>query len=53
MELFDRQIIAATIAQSLTLKLTHSCLQQAPARIRQGDHPIVHSDQGFQYQHRS
>lgn len=53
MDLFDRQIIGTAIGRSPTLELTNSSLRQAVAQIREGDHPIVHSDQGFQYQHRS
>lgn len=51
MDLFDRQIIGATIGPSPNLALTNTSLEQAVGRLREGDHPIVHSDQGFQYQH--
>lgn len=53
MDLFDRQIIGASIGRSPNLELTNTSLQQALARLGPGEHPIVHSDQGFQYQHRS
>lgn len=51
MDLFDRQVIGATIGPSPTLTLTNSSLQQALTTLEPGQHPIVHSDQGFQYQH--
>ena len=53
MDLFDRQIIGAAISRSPNLALTNRSLQQAVDTLREGQHPIVHSDQGFQYQHKS
>lgn len=53
MDLFDRQIIAYTMGHSPTVKLTTTALQAALHTLPPGDHPLVHSDQGFQYQHRS
>lgn len=53
MDLFDRQIIAYSIGRSPTLQLTNSSLSDALDTLT-GDHtPLVHSDQGFQYQHTS
>lgn len=53
MDLFDRQIIAYTLGGSATLALTNGALRQALATLPPGCTPLVHSDQGFQYQHRS
>jgi putative transposase len=53
MDLFDRQIIAHSIGPSPTLQLTNSSLQAALATLDDGQAPLVHSDQGFQYQHPS
>jgi len=53
MDLFDRQIIAYTISHSPNLSLTNSCLREALATLQSGQAPLVHSDQGFQYQHAS
>jgi len=53
MDLFDRQIIAYTLGPSPSLELTTSALRRAIATLSPGQHPLVHSDQGFQYQHRS
>lgn len=51
MDLFDRSIIAYTWADSPTLRLTNTSLEVALSTLRAGEHPLVHSDQGFQYQH--
>ena len=54
MDLFDRQIIAYTLGRSPNLHLTNTSLRDALATAP--DRPgglIVHSDQGFQYQHSS
>ncbi|WP_328325451.1 IS3 family transposase [Kribbella sp. NBC_00382] len=53
MDLFDRQIIAYTIADSPNLDLTNQSLRDALATLEPGQAPLVHSDQGFQYQHPS
>jgi putative transposase len=53
MDLFDRQIISYAISTSPTLELTNSSLRDALATLSEGQSPLVHSDQGFQYQHRS
>ena len=53
MDLFDRQIIAYSISRSPNLKMTNSSLRDALATLDDGQRPLVHSDQGFQYQHTS
>lgn len=53
MDLFDRQIIGYATGLSPNLALTNTSLRQALTTLRPGDAPIVHSDQGFQYQHQS
>lgn len=53
MDLFDRQIIAYTVGLSATIALTNRALQDALATLPDGQAPLVHSDQGFQYQHAS
>lgn len=53
MDLFDRQIIAYTLGRSPNLELATTALRQAITTLAPGEHPLVHSDQGFQYQHRS
>ncbi len=53
MDLFDRQIISYSVGSSPNLELANSSLRQAIACLEPGQHPLVHSDQGFQYQHHS
>jgi putative transposase len=53
MDLFDRQIIAYTLQTSPNLQLTNDSLRAALATLDDGAAPLVHSDQGFQYQHAS
>ena len=53
MDLFDRQIIAYTLGPSPTLELTTGALRAALATLTPTEQPLVHSDQGFQYQHRA
>lgn len=53
MDLFDRQIIAWSIGIAPTLDLTNDALRRALATVTDGQTPLVHSDQGFHYQHAS
>lgn len=53
MDLFDRQIIAWSVGVSPTLNLALTALRPALAALPPGAAPIVHSDQGFHYQHLS
>ena len=51
MDLFDRQIISYTVGSSPNLELTNTSLREALATLEDGQQPLVHSDQGFQYRH--
>jgi putative transposase len=51
MDLFDRQIISYSVGSSPNLELTNSSLRSALACLEPGQQPLVHSDQGVQYQH--
>ncbi|MET3947110.1 putative transposase [Arthrobacter sp. UYCu512] len=53
MDLFDRQIISYAIGTSPNLELANASLRGALATLEDGQKPLVHSDQGFQYQHNS
>jgi putative transposase len=53
MDLFDRQIIAYTVGHAPTLSLTTNALRTALTQLRPGETPLVHSDQGFHYRHRT
>ena len=52
LDLFNREIIAYSTSRSPNLQLATSSLRQAIAALGPGEHPMVHTDQGFQYQHR-
>jgi putative transposase len=51
MDLFDRQIISYSIGSSPNLELTNTSLREALTSLQDGQRPLVHSDQGVQYQH--
>ncbi|MFH5877493.1 IS3 family transposase [Arthrobacter sp. NA-172] len=51
MDLFNRQIISYAAGPSPNLDLTNTSLRKALATLERGQKPLVHSDQGFQYQH--
>ncbi|WP_236803005.1 IS3 family transposase [Arthrobacter sp. FW306-05-C] len=53
MDLFDRQIISHALGISPNLELANASLRGALAMLEDGQKPLVHSDQGFQYQHSS
>ena len=53
MDLFNREIIAYSTGRSPSLHLTNTPLRAALATLEPGRAPLVHSDQGFQYQHAS
>ncbi|MFC9091049.1 IS3 family transposase [Nocardiopsis dassonvillei] len=53
MDLFDRQVISYTAGLSPNLELTNASLREALETLAPGQRPLVHSDQGFQYQHMS
>ena len=53
MDLFGREIIGHSTGLSPNLELANSSLRKAMTRLRRGQKPVVHSDQGFQYQHAS
>ena len=53
MDLFDRQIISYSVGISPNLELTNASLREALGCLEHGQQPLVHSDQGFQYQHAS
>lgn len=50
MDLFNGEIIAYEMATRPAFELVSNMLRKALARLRQGDRPIVHSDQGWHYQ---
>lgn len=53
LDLFDHSVVAHSWSLSPNLALTNSSLAAAIATLLPGEQPLVHSDQGFQYRHRS
>lgn len=51
LDLYDRQVIAYHLSRSPDLALATTALDQAIATLAPTEHPLVHTDQGFQYQH--
>jgi putative transposase len=53
MDLFNREIIAFKIDTRPSFKLVHSMLNNALAKLKPEERPVVHSDQGWQYRMRA
>ena len=53
LDLFDRSIISYSVSQSPTVAFTNQSLSEAIGTLAAGEAPMMHSDQGFQYQHAS
>lgn len=53
LDLFDRQIVSYTVGAAPSLELTNCTLREALATLVSEQTPLVHSDQGYQYQHAS
>lgn len=51
MDLYDRQVIGYRIGRSASIEMVTASLRDATTSLTPDEHPIVHSDQGFQYQH--
>lgn len=52
-DLFDRGVVSYTMSTSPNTALTNESLMRACQGLRPGQTPLVHTDQGFQYQHAS
>jgi len=53
LDLFDRSVVAHSWSTTPNLALTNTSLATAISTLTPDQHPLVHSDQGFQYRHRS
>lgn len=49
LDLYNGEIIAYEMAQRPHLSMVDDMLSQALSRLNQGEHPLLHSDQGWQY----
>jgi len=53
MDLFNAEVVAYQISTSPNLDMITSMLSKAFRRLKPGQTPLMHSDQGWQYQHPS
>ena len=49
MDLYNREIISFTVSPRPSLKLVQSMVKMALRKLKPGEQPIFHSDQGWQY----
>jgi putative transposase len=52
-DLFTQEVIAYNIAKNACLPLVTDMLTEAISKLELSSRPIIHSDQGWQYQHRA
>jgi len=52
-DLFNREVISYEIKKTAHLPLVINMFDKAVKRLTTGEQPIIHSDQGWQYQHRT
>lgn len=53
LDLFDRSIVSYSISESPNVAFTNQSLSEAISTLAEDETPMMHSDQGFQYQHAS
>ena len=53
LDLFDRSIVSYSVSESPTVAFTNKSLTEAIETLAMDEAPMMHSDQGFQYQHAS
>lgn len=53
MDLFNKEIVAFKLDTRPSFAMVHSMLASAIRKLRPGERPIVHSDQGWQYRMRA
>lgn len=53
LDLFDRSIVSYSVSESPTVAFTNQSLSEAISTLAEDEAPMMHSDQGFQYQHTS
>ncbi|MFV0447380.1 MAG: IS3 family transposase, partial [Vibrio sp.] len=52
-DLFTQEVVSYRVAKNIRLPLVTDMLKEALDKLDKGPSPIVHSDQGWQYQHKS
>ncbi|WP_374042809.1 transposase [uncultured Anaerococcus sp.] len=53
LDVYNSEIISYTISRNPIIKLTNTMLERATKRIDANNNLVIHSDQGFHYQHSS
>lgn len=53
MDLFNREVIAYEMQSRPVLSLVIAMMNRAKTKLKPNEKPVVHSDQGWHYQHRS
>ena len=51
-DLFNQEVVSYEVRKSVTLPLVTDMLKRATSKLKEHEKPIVHSDQGWQYQNR-
>lgn len=51
-DLFNQEVVSYEVRKSVTLPLVTDMLERATSKLKHHEKPIVHSDQGWQYQNR-
>ena len=52
LDLFNREVIAYSLSERPVMEMVNTMLDGAFPKLRPGDAPLLHSDQGWQYQHK-
>lgn len=52
-DLFTQEVVAYKVAKNACLPLVTDMLTEALSKLGEGSKPVIHSDQGWQYRHRS
>ena len=53
LDVYNSEIISYTLSHHPTIKLTNTMLENAIKKIEEDNYLVIHSDQGFHYQHNS
>ena len=51
-DLFNQEVVSYEVSKSVRLPLVTEMLKKAINKLRHDEKPVVHSDQGWQYQHK-
>ena len=51
-DLFNQEVISYEVRTSVTLPLVTDMLKAATSKLQRHEKPLIHSDQGWQYQHK-